>query len=104
MFVQPVIVAITWILAAGGVVLGLFALLDAVARRADLFPAADKKTKGVWLGITGAAAAVFLLGALQPGGPFGPPGIFSVAAAIGSLVYLVDVRPRLKEIQSGNRW
>lgn len=105
MFVEPIIVAITWTLAGGGLILGVFALIDAASRGSDVYPAADKRTKGVWLGITGASAAVFVLGVLQPFGAFGPPGLFSAAATVGSLVYLVDVRPRLKEVQSGgSRW
>lgn len=105
MFVEPIIVAVTWTLVAGGLIIGIFALVDASSRGSDVFPAADKRTKGVWLGITGASAAVFVLGVLGPFGAFGPPGIFSSAATVGSLVYLVDVRPRLKEVQGGgSRW
>ena len=96
-----IITGVTWILVGLSVVLGAFAFLDAVSRRADVFPAADKRTKGLWVAITGGSALVFLFGALQPFGPFGPPDLFWIAAVIGSLVYVVDVRPTLKEIQGG---
>lgn len=69
----------------------LFAFVDALTRRADAFPAADKLTKPAWLlilGITVAAALVFpsLL------------GIISILGIVAALVYLVDVRPALSSV------
>ena len=98
-----VITPIMWVLALGSAALGVFAAGDATARRADAYAAADRQTKGMWAGITVTCAAVFVLGVIY-GGPFAPQGLFWVAALVGTLVYLLDVRPRLREVQRGSRW
>ena len=71
-------------------------------RESDAFAAADKQTKGTWAGITVACAIV--LGLAFFGGAFLPQGLLWLAALTGSLVYLLDVRPRLREVQRGGRW
>lgn len=101
--VDPVVFAITWILAIGGALLGVFAVIDAATRRPDAFAAASKQTKGTWSGITAACAVVSVLGVLVAG-PFAVFSLLWLAALIGSLVYLLDVRPKLREVQRGSRW
>jgi len=74
-----------------------WALIDCVTRPANGFPAAGKLTKPAWLGITGVALAIGMI--------FSPIGILGLAATVASIVYLVDVRPAIREIQGGgNRW
>jgi len=102
-FVEPIIAAITLALAIGSAVLSVFAAVDAGSRRPDAFAAADKQTKGTWSGITAACAVVSVLGLLIAG-PFGVLGLLWLAAVVGDLVYLLDVRPKLKEVQRGSRW
>ena len=101
--VYPVIDAIMLALAIGGAVLGVWAVVDAGSRRPDAFAAADKQTKGTWSGITAACAVVAVLGLLVAG-PFGVLGLLWLAALVGDLVYLLDVRPKLREVQRGSRW
>ena len=103
-FVVPVITAITIALAIGGALLGVWALVDAATRRPDAFAAADKQTKGTWSGITAACAVVSVLAVPWYYGPFGPLGLLWLAAMVGNLVYLLDVRPKLREVQRGSRW
>ncbi|MCP2166037.1 Protein of unknown function (DUF2516) [Goodfellowiella coeruleoviolacea] len=78
---------------------GVFAFAHALAQRADAFTAADRMTKPAWLGITaGGTAALFL---------FSPGGVgmmFWIAGLVAVLVYIVDVRPKLIEVQRGPRW
>lgn len=93
---------ITLVIMAFGAVAGVFAAFDAVGRRPDAFAAADKQTKGTWVGITAACGAVMALAWVTP--LFQPPTLFWLAALVGTLVYLVDVRPRLREVQRGSRW
>lgn len=102
-FVEPVIIAITYVLEIGAAILGVFALVDAGSRRPDAFAAADKQTKGTWSGITAGCAAVSVLG-LVVEGPFGALSLLWLAALIGDLVYVLDVRPKLREVQRGSRW
>ena len=62
-------------------------------QRPDAYAAADKLTKPVWLAILGVAAVLCLL--LNVLG--------WTIAAVAAGVYLVDVRPRLLEVQGKSR-
>ena len=74
-----------------------WALIDCVIRPTKAFEAAGKLTKPAWLAITAVALGAGLL--------FGPLGIFGLAAIVASIVYLVDVRPAVREVQGGGpRW
>lgn len=81
-----------------GIPVGLFAFVHALMQRADAFTAADKLTKPAWCGITGVALVLLVL--LQQG----PFTIIWIAGLVAVLVYLVDVRPRVVEVQRGQRW
>lgn len=80
----------------GSLAVAAWAFIDAVMRPTPLFTAADKLTKPAWLGITGGALAVSLLTDTL--------GIFGLVALVASIVYLVDVRPALRQVQRGNPW
>lgn len=85
--------AISWIAVAAG----LFAVLHAVSQRADAFTAANRLNKPKWLGITAggtAACALFHFGGFL--------FIAWIAGTVAILVYLVDVRPKLAEVQRGS--
>ena len=85
------------ILSLAVLVLQGWALVDCVTRPANAFEAAGKLTKPAWLAITAIALVVGML--------FGPLGILGLAGIVASIVYMVDVRPALREIQGGgNRW
>ena len=72
-----------------------FALVDAASRRPQLFPAADKQTKQMWLVILGVAFAAFLVSFWLG---LGLVNIFNMIGAVASIVYLVDVRPALRSL------
>lgn len=90
------------VLEVSGGVLGAFVAIDAVTRRADAFVAADRQTKTVWLAITAVSAFMLVLGALRMF--VGALDLLWDAAIVASLVYLVDVRPKLRDVQRGTRW
>lgn len=92
---------VTLIMGVVGAIVGVFAFTDAVIRRPDAYPAADKKTKTTWLAITGISGMALVLG-LYPLLVFPPPSLIWLAGMIGSLVYLLDVRPRLREVTGGS--
>lgn len=78
---------------------GVFAFVHAVLQRADAYTAADKLSKPAWLGITGGGLAALVLF------KFGIRGsILWLAGLIAVLVYLVDVKPSVTEVQRGPRW
>lgn len=72
--------------------LKVWALVDACTRWAPAFPAAGKLTKVAWIVILAASA---VLGGLSV---FGLLGLVGTVAAV---VYLVDVRPAVRELGSG---
>lgn len=77
---------------------GLFAFIHAALQRADAYTATDKLTKLAWLGITGGGTAALVL--------FRPPSwlLFWLIGLVAVLVYLVDVKPAVTEVQRGPRW
>lgn len=68
----------------------VFAFIDAAIRREDAYRAADKHTKAFWLIILGIAAAVMKL--------FSVLSFLPVIGVIAVIVYMVDVRPAVREI------
>jgi uncharacterized protein DUF2516 len=90
------VMQLIWI---AGIPVGLYAFVHALLQRPDAFAAADKLSKPAWLGIT--AASLFVLIVF----PFGDAGtILWLAGLVAALVYIVDVRPRVTEVQRGPRW
>ncbi|OBA61524.1 hypothetical protein A5647_09750 [Mycobacterium sp. 1100029.7] len=78
-------------------VMSVYAFVHAAMQRPDAYTAAEKMTKPVWLVILGLAVALTsILGFV-----FGVLGMAIAACAAG--VYLVDVRPKLLEIQGKSR-
>lgn len=71
----------------------IFAFVHAALQRPDAYTATDKLTKPAWLGILGVAALLSWV--------LGVTGMAISAVAAG--VYLVDVRPRLLEVQGKSR-
>jgi hypothetical protein len=82
----------------GSAAFGLFAFVHALLQRADAYSAADRKTKPIWMLITGGSTLAMVL--FDPD-PRGAGMIFWIPAAVASTVYLVDVRPKLIEVQRG---
>jgi hypothetical protein len=76
--------------------LTLWAFVDALIRPAPGFVAMGKLTKPAWLGITGVAAVLVYL--------FGAMSFLGLPAIIAAIVYLVDVRPAVRELRRGNSW
>jgi hypothetical protein len=77
-------------------VVAVWAVVDCARRATDAFPAAGKLTKPAWLAITGGAALIQIL--------FAALSLFGIAATVAAIVYLVDVRPAVREVQGGGRW
>jgi O-antigen/teichoic acid export membrane protein len=71
----------------------VYAFVHAALQRQDAYTAADKLTKPVWLVILGVGVLLALV--------LGITGVAIAAVAAG--VYLVDVRPKILEIQGKSR-
>ncbi|MFI8853995.1 DUF2516 family protein [Streptomyces sp. 891-h] len=89
-FQATVIGLITVVLLA----LALFAFVDAALRREDAYRATDKQNKQFWLIILGITVLVNLLV---------PMFLLKIIGLIATIVYIVDVRPALKEIMGNGR-
>ncbi|MEE3063676.1 MAG: DUF2516 family protein [Actinomycetota bacterium] len=85
------------VLQIGVLVMSVYAFIHAAMQRPDAYTAADKLTKPVWLVILGLAVALTSVLSFV----FGVLGMAISACAAG--VYLVDVRPKLLEIQGKSR-
>jgi len=75
------------------VVTAVYALVHAALQRPDAYTAANKLTKPVWLVMLGVGVLLALV--------LGITGVAIAAVAAG--VYLVDVRPKILEIQGKSR-
>lgn len=80
------------VLQIGVLVMAVYAFVHAAIQRPDAYTAADKMTKPVWLMILGGATLLTLLLPAQS-------VLGMVVGACAAGVYLVDVRPKLLEIQ-----
>ena len=82
------------------VVVEVIALVNCLTQRAEAFPVVGSISKAGWLGITG--ATVFFTVILGPAFIIGPFGIFGMIAVAAALVYLLDVRPALRDAVDGH--
>ncbi|OBI95340.1 DUF2516 family protein [Mycobacterium asiaticum] len=84
---------VLYVLQVAVLVTAVYAFVHAAMQRSDAYTAAEKLTKPVWLVMLGGAVALSsILGVV-----FGVLGVALAAVATG--VYLVDVRPKLLEVQ-----
>ncbi|OBK23371.1 DUF2516 family protein [Mycobacterium asiaticum] len=84
---------VLYVLQVAVLVTAVYAFVHAAMQRSDAYTAAEKLTKPVWLAMLGGAVALSsILGVV-----FGVLGVAMAAIATG--VYLVDVRPKLLEVQ-----
>jgi hypothetical protein len=74
----------------------IFAFIDAAIRPAQAYLAAEKLTKVAWLLFLGIAAVVDLFF----GGPF---SILTILGTVAAIVYMVDVRPALRQYSGARR-
>ena len=78
---------------------GLYAFVHALRQRADAYTAAGRMTKPAWIGITAGGTLALLLFNL-----WGVGAMFWIAGLVAVLVYIVDVRPKVIDVQRGPRW
>jgi len=90
------------VLGAVSALAGLLSVVHAAVQRPDAFTAVDRQSKGFWVGLL-ALATVFLalFGVVGAGGPI--IGMICLLGLVAVIVYLVDVRPKVDEVQ-GRRW
>lgn len=89
-------VSLVWAL-AGLTTLGIkiYALADIARRPAEAFPFLDRLTKTTWLVIAGASIVTHIL--------FKAFGVFGLVGLVACSVYLVDIKPKIVELQNNRR-
>ncbi|MEV4435439.1 DUF2516 family protein [Streptomyces sp. NPDC049555] len=80
---------LSWI-SIGLLAFTIVAFIDAAVHREDAYRAADKQSKGFWLIILGLAGAVNFF--------FGVMSFLPILGLIATIVYMVDVRPALRQV------
>jgi hypothetical protein len=98
--IQLVIVVALSVVAFG---LEVYALVDAIRHRPDQYVAAEKRTKGFWVGVLVVATAFGFI-ALPP--PIGRGflnslGFLSLIGVVAAAVYLTDVKPAVQQSRGG---
>lgn len=83
-------------LALVGVVLEVWALIDAARRPPSAFTYAGKRTKTFWVALTGVGAALGFLAIPPPLGLQIVPLFVMFGAVVPAGVYLADVRPAVR--------
>ena len=93
MWHEAVVGAIGDILTLFTLVIGVIAFINCATQRADAFPAIGTLQKPAWLAIIGAATlmAVLTRGFIM----------FTLIAIAASALFLLDVRPGLRDIANG---
>jgi len=89
-----VIELVTWVVNIFFLGMTLFALIDAVRRPPAAFPAVERQSKVAWLIFLAISAAVIVY--------FGAVSFLGIIGVIVGMFYLVDVRPKVREI-TGSR-
>lgn len=93
-FHHEAVTAINLALTLFTLVLGIGAFIHCLTQRADAFPAIGTLQKPAWLAIIGGATVLALL----------PLGwiMFHLIAITASALYLLDVRPGLRDVTNGH--
>jgi len=91
---QSLVGYVLLVIEIGALILGGYSFIHAAIQRADAYTAAEKMTKPIWLAILGGTVVLALV--LRA-----PVGSAIVVCAAG--IYLVDVRPKILEVQGKSR-
>jgi hypothetical protein len=89
-----VIEIVTWVLNITFLAIAVFALVDVLRRPTEAFPAVERQTKLAWGIFTAISAAIIFV--------FGAINFLGIIGVIVTMFYLVDVRPKVREI-TGSR-
>lgn len=77
----------------GSMIVQAVAFVHCVTQRGDGFQAIGTLPKGAWLAILAVCMVLTLL--------LGPIGIFGLIGVAAALIYLLDVRPGLRDLSDG---
>jgi len=88
---------VTWAILIVFLVIEVVAFVNCITQRADAFPIVGSLSKTAWLAILGGATLVTLVCSL----PYNSISIFGFAAITAAAIYMLDVRPALRDAAEG---
>jgi uncharacterized protein DUF2516 len=93
-FVDPILTWVQGVLLLVVLVVEIIAFVNCLTQRAEAFAVVGSIPKGGWLALTGGAIFFTLF--------LGPFTIFGMVAIAAALIYLLDVRPALRDAVDGH--
>ena len=93
-FYSTVVLVINLVLFFVSIIVQVVALVHCLTQRGDGFAAIGTLPKGVWVGIL--AFCILMTVVLR-----GPLGFFALIGVAAALIYLLDVRPGLRDLSDG---
>ena len=94
LFYLDVLQVIAWILFIASTLIQAVALVHCVTRRGDGFNAIGTLPKGVWVAIMAICLLITVVGR-------NAVGIFALIGVAAAAIYLLDVRPGLRDLSDG---
>lgn len=94
-FAGPIVQWVKLLILIFAVVIEVTAFVHCLLQRPDAFRAVGSLSKGLWLALTGGSVFLSLLVVRSPTGIIGLIGIIAAA------VYLLDVRPAIRNLSGG---
>src|SRR5262245_12120717 len=98
LFYRDVAFVLTTVIMIVLVAIEVVALINCLSQRADAFPVVGSLSKNAWIGILAASALVTLACFLLGQGI----SIFAFAAITAAAIYMLDVRPALRDATDGS--
>ncbi|MGH3736491.1 MAG: DUF2516 family protein [Micromonosporaceae bacterium] len=95
-FAGPIVDGINLLIFIFAVAIEVVAFVHCLLQRAESFKAVDTLPKGLWLALTG-GAAVLSVAVLSS-----PIGILGLIGIIAASIYLLDVRPAIRDLAGGS--
>jgi hypothetical protein len=99
LFYGQVLIYVNYVVLFFCLAVELVALVHCSIQRTEAFAAIGTLSKTAWLGMIGAG---LLLTAISPFLLIGPLNLFAMAAITVSAIYLLDVRPALRDAVDGH--
>src|SRR4051794_25575376 len=101
-WVFVVLSVINFVISAFALVISVISFVHCLLQRSDAFTAIGTLTKGLWAALLGGATLLSFFEVLNRGDRK-TIGIFGLFAIVASAIYLLDVRPGLRDASNG-RW
>ena len=99
-FYLPVVNSITLIITIVTLVIEVVAFLHCLVQRSDAFSTIGTLSKGLWLMLIGGSMLFALLAFGVPTGVLG--GLFVMIPVVIALIYLLDIRPAIRDAVDGH--